>query len=370
MGKAVLLLLITSVSFALTSVHLVRQLRAERAQAAQLQARIEQLEKASRASAAPPATPADTTVFEPPSAQTPKEPTSEPPKPVGLISLAPPSGRLAPASALRSDEERARMLKEHMERQRALLKDPEYREAMLAQQKASLSRMYPDLAEEINLTDDEAERFATLLAEQQLRSMEMGMAWSTQPESPAEAEERLRRFREQEKANQAELEQLLGAQRYQAWKEYQETLGARYQVNELRSLFAAQGVPLQEELTKPLMSAMADEQRREMEEAARVFATSGRTQASVSSRGLVPMLGLDEGSAERLAQSQRRVREALSPYLTAEQLEVLEAEQETQLELHRASLRVMRKQAEMQRNAGSSVPYDASFFQIQAAQSQ
>ncbi|HEX7115372.1 MAG TPA: hypothetical protein VF193_09580 [Steroidobacter sp.] len=370
MGKAVLLLLVTSVSFALTSLHLVRQLKAERAQAAELQARIEQLEKASRASAAPPAEPVDTNVFTPSDTETPQESTSEPPGPVGLVSLTPPPGRLAPASALRSDEDRARMLREHVERQQALLKDPEYREAMVAQQKLSLSRMYPDFAEELNLTDDEAERFATLLAEQQLRAMEMGVAWTTQPESPAQIEERQRLFAEQEKARQAELEQFLGPRRYQAWKDYQETLGARHQVNELRSLFAAKGVPLQEELTKPLMRAMADEQRRQMEEATRAFATSGRTQATVSSRGFVSVIGLDEGSAERLAQSQRRMREALSPYLTPEQLEVLEAEQEAQLKLHRASMRVMRKQAEMQGNAASPMSYDGSFFQVQTPQSQ
>ena len=90
-----------------------------------------------------------------------------------------------PAAA--PDQERMReQMKASMERQQALLRDPEYREAMLAQQKMSERQANPNLARDLDLTAEQADRFFTALAERQLRSMETNspMMWRTSPIRP------------------------------------------------------------------------------------------------------------------------------------------------------------------------------------------
>ena len=59
-----------------------------------------------------------------------------------------------------------------VERQRTLLRDPEYREAMQTQQKMLLMRSNPDVARISTLTADQVDRLFEALADQALRQME------------------------------------------------------------------------------------------------------------------------------------------------------------------------------------------------------
>ena len=134
-----------------------------------------------------------------------------------------------PAAA--PDQERMReQMKASMERQQALLRDPEYREAMLTQQKMSERQANPNLARDLNLTAEQADRFFTALAERQLRSMETNspMMWSEQPD-PAKMQELQRKMTQQQSANEAELKRVLGDAKFREWQEYQSLAGVRWE---------------------------------------------------------------------------------------------------------------------------------------------
>ena len=57
-----------------------------------------------------------------------------------------------------------------MNLQRELLKDPEYRKAMQAQLRVNQTQNYPDLAEELGLTAEEANKLFDLLTEAEERA--------------------------------------------------------------------------------------------------------------------------------------------------------------------------------------------------------
>src|SRR5262245_9304491 len=133
MNKLLLLLLGSTVALGLVSLHLVGQLRAERDNAKSLQARIEALQTTAATPQAPsPAEPLPTTEPEVPAA-----PAASSPSPAAvqakLAAVITEAGKEMIPPQLPSPEERMRMIRGRMDRERELLQNPEYREAMKAQ---------------------------------------------------------------------------------------------------------------------------------------------------------------------------------------------------------------------------------------------
>ena len=263
MNKVMLLLFVTSVALGATTLHLVRELRAERAHALTLETRVAQLERPAPPPPSPFASPSEGPAPEPVAPPTTTIVSTAPaPKPT------PPVGDLAVATVaygggpMPSREDRMRMMRQRMEQQRALLRDPAYRDAMMTQQKAMMGNMYPDLANELNLAPGEFERLTTLLAEQQLRSMEQqsGPFFDGPPDS-ATAQEMQRKAQANRQAADAELKALLGDEKWNAWRDYQSTMGVRHEVAQLRTSLANQGAPLTDDQIKPLQRALADAQQ-------------------------------------------------------------------------------------------------------------
>jgi hypothetical protein len=162
-------------------------------------------------------------------------PTSEPP--VQAAALPPPPSSTPsvakPATAANN-------------KWRAVLADPAYRQARLAEARLELQREYPQLVAELGLSADEAERFLDLLAEQSLRENEREMK-KTPGQDPlkwrsdfyAQAENERRAF--------------LGEERFHTWVEYVNSAEARAFVSDLRTQLATTSSPLREEQVKPLV---------------------------------------------------------------------------------------------------------------------
>ncbi len=358
MHKIALVLAIVAVGEAAVTLHLVRQVQAERENAQTLQARVTELERA------PPAPAAGATFV-----AVPTQPTASPFTTVGRTA---PAQRPAPiggtVTALNGfvagvatpvpmpDQDRMREeMNASMERQRTLLRDPEYREAMLTQQKMMLMRSNAGVARDLNLTSEQADRLFGTLAEQSLRSMETTNAfqWSEHPD-PAKMQEVHRKAMDQQSANETELKAALGETKYREWQEYQSLSGVRWEGDRVRASLANAGVPLDDSLSKPLMKLLQEQQRKTMEQYAATAATAG---ASISARaalvagpGVIDASGnsmqLVQNSLDFLAQNQRRQRAALQRVLTPEQLKVIEEEHSAELQMQRAQLRLMRAQQE------------------------
>jgi hypothetical protein len=270
-------------------------------------------------------------------------------------------------------EERMEMMRAQRERQRQLMKDPEYREAMRLQASTSMRHSYPGVAEDLGLSREQVDEFFGLLAEHQMRQQDdpafMGFDFETPPTAEAMRAQQLK-FQERQKANEAELAALLGPQKMQAWKEYQSTLGVRHQLNQMRQTLSSRGLPLQEEFSKPMLKAMAEEQQRAMSEwrsgENRFFGTASSV-GFVAAPGLVGSNGqanlqAQEKHMERMKEQNRRTLDALSPYLTSEQRQALEDEQRAQLKIQEAHMRMMRAQQEAQaRGEVTTEPFESAF---------
>ena len=376
MTKIALALAIVAIGEGAVTLHLVNQLHAEREMSQLLQARVTQLE-----SKAPQAAQGATFIAVPTQSTlspfTTVKKDGAPPAPAqqaiaGVITSSDVSV-VNRAMPMPPDQERMReQVKQSMERQAALLRDPEYREAMLAQQKMGARQSNPNLARDLDLSPEQADRLFSTLAEQQLRAMETTspMLWSEQPD-PAKMQELQRKMMDQQRANEMEVKRVLGEAKFREWQEYQSLSGVRWEADRVRTALANAGMPLEENLTKPLLKTLQEQQQKMMQQMAaaagpqnQLIAASGVGATVVtSSDGMsVNMIEMQEKSVELQAQHQKRQREALARVLTPEQLKVIEDEHKMELQMQRAQIKMMRAQQE----AGLLDPAQGGFVQGEA----
>ncbi|HEY0682864.1 MAG TPA: hypothetical protein VGD45_11085 [Steroidobacter sp.] len=351
MSKVVLILAATSVGLGLVSLHLVKQLRDSDATVTALKTQVAELEKQTRVTAVPP-------VF----SVMPAPPVAA----VAVTQAVPSNDAAKPAAArasaeaqpmqMRSREDAMRMMREHRERERQLMQDPEYREAMRLQARNNLARQHPDVIEELGLNPKQAEEFFGMLADQQMRSQElMSPPWADAENlDPAVQQERYKRIHqtasEMQRNNEAELATRFGQDKLLAWKEYQSTWGMRYQLDHMRSTLAATGMPLDEELSKPLLKALAEAQKAEMDAyntAAKQGGPGAKLAASVAFES-----NNGEWQLEQTKKRNQRMLDAISSYLTYEQRTAIEKEQQAQLKMQEAQMRLMRERGDANGNRG------------------
>lgn len=226
---------------------------------------------------------------------------------------------------------------------RRMLADPAYRKAMLAQHRLRLQPQYSELAAELGLSQDEADRFLDLLAEQSLRESTDGM--KDDPGANSEnPEERRRRLKERQEQAENERKALLGEERFRTWTEYVNSAGARAQVRDLRTELATSSSPLREDQIKPLVKALAAEQQRHSAE---------RQQHHSGAKWI------DETPAERIAYMERRAalieeslersREAGAMYLDSEQQRRFDEMLDRQRDRARAELELWRAELEAEK---------------------
>lgn len=364
MSKVALILAIVAIGEGAVTLHLVRQVRVERENAQTLQARVTELEqKAPQPGAtfiAMPTQPATANPF-----GTVKKNEPPPAKAVAGNSAAAGNAIVGgfttsgPIPLSAPDQERMReQMQASMERQRTLMRDPEYREAMRAQQKMNLVRSNPNLARDLDMTAEQLDRLYDVLAEQSLRAMENSSPmWSVNGEQPdaAKMQEFHRKAMEQQRTNEAELRRALGDGKYREWQEYQSMAGVRWEADRVRTSLASAGMPLDENLAKPLLKSLHEQQMKMMQQqaaAARPVAPNANANARlVMSSGFSAatgpdMLKMQEQSLETMAQHQKRQRDALASVLTPEQVKIIEDEHNAEQQMQRAQLRIMRAQQE------------------------
>jgi hypothetical protein len=354
MKKIVLLLTATSLALGAVTLHLVRELRSERAAGLELKMRIAELERAHARPPTPPASPFASLERAGPSlsATTPTE-TAPPPTSVGRAPLV---ASVMPANV--DKDERVRMMRASMERQRALLRDPEYREAMRLQQKAMLPTMYPDLAAELELSAEQTDALMSLLADQQVRAMEHERPFFEGQPDAATLQELARNQQEQQAAMDNEVRDLLGENTWREWSEYKATMGVRHEVSQMRTTLALNGAPLEDSQVKPLQRALLEAQQRQIQEWNR-NATSASVVLDRSARTANQHLAWQEQALGRQREHNAQLRDALKSVLTDAQLRHIEQQHSAQLKLQEAHLRMERAQAEAE-GSGQIAP-DAPF---------
>ncbi len=361
MSKIVVILLATSTGLGLLSLHLVRQTHAGQATITELQAQVAALEKqqANRRAQLP--------SFAPPPPLEPAEvgngsegASSAPSKDVAVMGFSVKTTRPADVAQpqLPSREERMRMMRESRDRQRALMQDPEYRDAMRLQNRSNFARANPGLAAELGLDQQQTDEFFELLSDQQMRVSDvLQPMWDVEGKDQVTIEAQQRKIQQQslelQRKSEAEIAARFGQDKLQAWKEYQSTVGVRHQLEQMRTSLASQGMPIGEDMNKAMVKAMVEAQKAEADEYSAVV---NRGAAAITpSVTFAPGGGFTSEMVDRQIEATKkrnqRTLDALSPYLTYEQRQVIEREQEAQLKLQQAHMRIMRSQGAGNGNA-------------------
>jgi hypothetical protein len=359
MSKAVLILFAACVGLSLLSLHLVKQMRTGQARIDELQAQVARLEQQQQQT--PPSAPAPD-----PAPAIQPEPVAAPPAKQLMATVVSVPRAAAPDEATRTNnpsrEERMNFLREARERQHQLMQDPDYREALRVQQRSNMARIYPGVAQDLGLTAEQTEQLFDLLAEQQLRnSDQVDSMWDTEGLDPADLQQRQQkmqqRWTEMQQKNDAELAAQIGPDKLQAWKEYQSTLGARHQAEQLRATLVNRGVSLSDDANHAVVKAYAEAQKAEMQDYANMARANvdSTPKAGLTSRVYAMESSADmfEKQVEHTKKRNQRVLEALSPYLTYEQRDALQKEQEAELKMQEAQMRIMRAQSKVSGNGNN-----------------
>jgi hypothetical protein len=249
MKPSMLGLLIAAGAFGASTIYLGVQLDEERDRADQyleeshaLNARIAELEKAR----------AELEALQLATATQPERETAAPAsKPAPA-----PVGHLAQAATTTSEEAPSRS------GDREMRGPPERSEAfqkmMRAQIRGNNKRLYSDIGTRLGLSAEEANKLIDLLTDQQVSTMDRmrQQRGAGNPEDRATAMERIQR------ENQAQVQQLIGADKMELYKSYQETLPARQEVEMLSRQLEGNDASLSKDQRDRMITALAEERSR------------------------------------------------------------------------------------------------------------
>jgi len=298
-----------------------RELRAERDRADALQTRVMELERTHAAAT---------------DAGRPVAPAEASPAPASVAVPVPDPEKVAATAPSKAGDKGSTPI-DYQEYGARMLRNPEYREAWRVHRRMRLASGHIDLAESLQITQQQAAKLFELLVDQEMR-------YAARP-MHAGAEEAQIRAMESQRANDAEIAALLGEAKLAQWKEYQASLQTRHQVQQLRATLAAGPEPLREDQIQPLVDAMYAEQKLVKDELAAYTATlkwSGGIEGQSHSRR-------NERNAQLSAAANERMHTAAESILTQPQLETLDEMLQRQLDLQNAEYGIMRAVDGMQR---------------------
>lgn len=256
--------------------------------------------------------------------------------PATTASPGSPQGATAPAAttgpaAARNASQAGNALMEGISK---VLSSPEGRDIVLAQVRMMLPQQFPDLAQELGLSKAEEEKFFDMLARQQadLSGGVLGALGGGGMDQAA-IQEMQRKAREQQQAQQAEINTFLGSKAPQ-WQEYQRTLPVRQQVNSLKTALGPDN-PLTASQSRSLMTAISAEQeriRQDRRNAPRPAADNPQNRL--------------EQQMQRQQEDNARLVSAASSHLSAQQLESYRNLLQQQIETQRRVMQVINPQGQ------------------------
>jgi hypothetical protein len=194
-----------------------------------------------------------------------------------------------------------------------MMDDPEMRKLIQHQQKQMMDQLYSPLLKQLKMTPEESDKFKTLLSENTMKMTEhagsmFGGDGSTNRAAATAA------IAEQQKSFDEQMKQLLGDSRYAQYKDYQETVGERTQLNTYRQLNGSGDSALSDEQTEKLLALMRDE-KKNLAAAGQPF-MNNNNQDPTAIKQMLEGDGVDKLMAAQEELNQRvldRAKEILSP---------------------------------------------------------
>jgi hypothetical protein len=304
MKKLVLMLAAAVIAAAVVATNLWLDLRAEHTKAAALAARVAAAESARLSqSSTPPSLPM---------------PVDTAPNPQ---TIAAPAVAAVPPAPQQSAAETA---KSPMKSVLEAMITAEGQDATRIMMRGVMAQMYPDIEQDLGLTPQEKQQLFDLLAMEGQDSAALMLGGG---QDPAATREMQRKLVEAQRVQEAKLAALLGS-KYPKWEEYQSTVAARQQVDQLRRTLGASGNPLNDAQANQLIAAFAAEQRRSSKET-RAWSTSA---AAINSPNMM------QESMQRSVETQGRLVDVAAPILDSAQLERYRRQVEQQTSMLRATM--------------------------------
>ena len=143
------------------------------------------------------------------------------------------------------------------ERFAELLANPEIASLLLSQRKAMLDTRYAALFKQLGLTPEETEKLKTLLAERQMGRMETGAVARAEGVSRSDGDTMRDLMKQSDQESDAQLQALLGPDRYNTLKTYEQTATQRSQVSQFATRLSYTAAPLQQYQSDAMVQVLA-----------------------------------------------------------------------------------------------------------------
>lgn len=211
-----------------------------------------------------------------------------------------------------------------------MMKDPNMREVMRAQQKVAVKKMYGPMIADLNLPPEQAQKLNDLLLDQQMKTLERSQDMFK--DGAIDFKKIGELSKDAEKGNDTAIQDLLGPEKFAEFQEYKKTMAERMQLGQFKEQMQEAGSPIADHQAKQMLAIMAEERDRYP------MASDPKTD---------PAAYFANGGVERQIEWQeevnRRVNERLAEILSADQLKAYVASQEQQLSMQKFGIKMMRE---------------------------
>jgi hypothetical protein len=140
---------------------------------------------------------------------------------------------------------------------------PQPSEAMMkmrrTQLRANNKRLHADIGEKLGLSNEDANKLIDLITDQQMAGMARGRQERT---ADASGDTRYYSYEVNQQKNMAEITALIGADKAELYKTYQETMPARQEVNMLERQLEGNDSTLSKDQRDRMITALAEERKR------------------------------------------------------------------------------------------------------------
>ncbi len=219
-----------------------------------------------------------------------------------------------------------------------MMQDPDTKKFIRDQQRLMMDQMYAPLTKQLNLNPTEAAQFKDLLADNAMKATET--ATSLFGSSATNRAELAKSMADSQKQFDEQLKSLLGEDRFAIYKDYQETVGDRAQLNMFKQQFSTTDYPINDVQTEQLLALIKEERRNVMTSAGLSLPGSGQNFDNIDAM-------LAPGQAEKMLQGQetvnQRVFERARMFLSPDQLQTFGGFQTNQLQMLRMGLTMARR---------------------------
>jgi hypothetical protein len=216
-----------------------------------------------------------------------------------------------------------------------MMKDPNMREFMRAQQKMMVTKMYGPMIRDLNLPPDQQQKLNDLLLDQQMQTLERSQEMFK--DGKMDLQKLGETAKGQEKENEMAIKDLLGAEKYAEFEDYKKTMAERMQLDQFKEQLQGTDSPLREDQSKQILAVIKEER----DHTPPVFDTSSPER--MKDVGTLFQEGQMERQIEWQEQLNRRVQERLASVLTPEQLKAYTGLQEQQLSMQKFGMKMARE---------------------------